>query len=157
MIVIRPEIIFTFEDKAYDKQIKCQFNYPYNEILDKCFLTDTVSSIGSIKKVENTLLEIEEVIRGERNNHVIIGYDQDSVIHCFKDKCKIVDSGPDEIHSVPPNEIYGPNWNKRYPDKEWIDTQDLIELLKTWKSILEKYENYVCVPSSDEKQDYIIE
>lgn len=68
-----------------------------------------------------------------------------------------MDSGPDEIHSVPPYEIYGPNWNKRNPEKEWINTSEIVELLEKWKLILEKYENYICVPSSAVKKDYTLE
>ncbi len=134
--------------------IRLNFWHPYNEILDKCFLNDSESSIGSIGKIDNTLSKIEDVIQEKIDVHLIIGYDQDPVIECYKEKCKIVDSGPDEINSVPPNEIFGPNWNKRYPEKEWISTNELVQLLKSWKLVLEKYGHYVCVPRTAIKESF---
>ena len=154
MIYLRAYIAFTIDGNNSAKLIQGQFNFPYNEILHKCFRNDSQSSIGSIEKVDKTLSQIDGVMRGEQKMHLIIGYDQDPVIECYKEKCRIVDSGPDEIHSVPPHEIYGQNWNKRNPDKEWITTNDFIELLKNWKGILITHSESVCVPRTAVKEDY---
>lgn len=86
MIVIRPKICFTLNNGIFDKHISCQFNFPYNEILEKCFLYDSISSIGDSRKVKDTIFQIKEIIVGKVNSHLIIGYDQDVVIECYKDK-----------------------------------------------------------------------
>jgi len=155
MINLRPYIAFTMNGYKTSMLIQGQFNFPYDEILHKCFRNDSQSSIGSIEKIDVTLHEINRVIHGDKYVHLIIGYDQDPVIECYKEKCRIVDSGPDEIHSVPPREIYGPNWNKRNPDKEWLSIEETKELLYEWKTVLATYSDSMCVPRSAIKEEYL--
>lgn len=155
MIKLRPYIAFTINENKTYKLIQGQFNFPYNEILHKCFRNDPQSSLGTIEKVDKSLEQLNKLINGDIEMFLIIGYDQDPVIECLKEKCKIVDHGPDEIHSVPPNEIYGSNWNKRNQEKEWINTEDLISLIHDWKKVLLAYSDSVCVPYSAVKEDYL--
>ena len=120
------------EESQYVKCIPSfQFSHPFDILSQTFHGNDYTSNISSIRGAEEILNKLIGIDNGELK-YCLITVNQDPIIECRKNKSKIIDPGPDEIHSVPPNEIYPPNWNKRNPGIDEISNIRLKEILKDW-------------------------
>ena len=150
-------ISFAFDNgnTSLGKWFKINFRYPYDEILSHAFNSAGVS-LRTLERVDKLLDEIEQQKSGEITRPLCIqGDDEDAYVVIYKDKSRLIDPGPDEDHSHPPYEIYLPNWNKRNPDKEWVDTEMIVALIKEWRSFLIHAENLILVDKQHVKDDYL--
>ena len=132
--------------------ISFSFQEPYT-LLNHLFCT-SASSLSTLSKTNDVLKKLNEIIEN-KTGKLVLDANEDTIMECYFDRCKIVDPGPDEDHSHPPHEIYPPNWNKRNPDKEWVDTEMIVALIKEWRSFLVYAENLILVDKQHVKDDYL--
>ena len=146
--------IGTSLEGKYSRTFGIFFSFQEPFILLNDLFRNYESSLGNLSKTNDVLKKLNEIIEN-KTGKLVLDANQDTIMECYFDRCKIVDSGPDEDHSHPPYEIYLPNWNKRNPDKEWVDTEMIVALIKEWRSFLIHAENLILVDKQHVKDDYL--
>ena len=112
------------------------------------------SSLSTLSKTNDVLNKLNEIIEN-KTGKLVLDANESTIMECYFDRCQIVDSGPDEVcfHLKPGT--YPVNWNERNPDKEWVDTEMIVALIKEWRSFLIHAENLVLVDKQHVKDDYL--
>ncbi len=138
----------------YNRKFTIFFNFTRSFMILNDLLKNYKSSLSNLSKTNDVLNKLNEIIEN-KTGKLVLDANEGTIMECYFDRCKIVDSGPGEICLHFKLGIYTANWNERNPDKEWVDTEMIVALIKEWRSFLIHAENLVLVGKQHVKDDYL--